>query len=134
MGQRAGMSPDRGDRGNLSALASPWIIRQPSRFRMEVKAPMPLYELVLRYEDREETRLTGRPLSIGETLQIGYDEWRVVLEREPSDVRVTAAFVCELTKVQRARAEKMRADDAERRERIDRLAVRQERIDRDLPS
>jgi len=99
---------------------------------MEVKATMPLYELVLRYEDREEMRLTERPASIGEVLQIGYDEWQVVLEREPSDVQATAAFLCELTKEQRARAEKMRAEDAERRERIDRRAERQKRIDRDL--
>ena len=94
---------------------------------------MALYELVLRYHDHEECRLTDRPPSIGETLQIGYEEWQVVLEREPSDVRATAAFLCELTAAQRARAEKMQADDAERRERMDRLAERQRRIDEDLP-
>ena len=93
---------------------------------------MPLYELVLSYQDREETLLTDRPLSIGETVLIGYDEWQVVLNREPTDVRATAAFFCELTRAQRARAEKMQADDAERRERLDRLERRRKRIDRDL--
>ena len=93
---------------------------------MEVKAPVPLYELVLRQDDREEVRLTDRPLSVGDTLQIENDEWNVVLEREPSDVRATAAFLCELAQAQRARAAKMQADDAERRERMERLRESQE--------
>ena len=93
---------------------------------------MPLYEIVLRFDDREETRLADRPRSVGETFQIGYDEWEVVLAREPSDVRATAAFLCELTTAQRARTEKMRVDDAERRERVHRLVPGQKPNDRDL--
>ena len=95
---------------------------------------MPLYELVLRYDDREELRLTDRPPSVGDTLLIGYDEWNVVLEHEPRDALARAAFLCELAQAQRARAEKLRADDAERRERVARVAQRPKRLGRNSPS
>ena len=95
---------------------------------------MPLYELVLRYDDREELRLTDRPHSVGDTLQIGYDEWNVVLEHEPRDALSAAAFLCELAQAQRARAEKLRADDAERRERAARVAQPRTQLGRNSPS
>lgn len=84
---------------------------------MEVDLPVPLYELVLRFDDREEIRFTDRPLSVGEILQMDYRDWQVVSKRAPSEVQARAAFPCELAEAQRARAEKLLADDAERRER-----------------
>ena len=89
---------------------------------------MPLYELVLCYPEREEVRLGERPLSVGQTFGINYDEWEVIWEREPADQRATACYLCVLTGEQRARAEKMREDDAAQRERIRLLEARRESL------
>ena len=87
-------------------------------------AAVSLYELVLRYPDREEVRLTDQPVAVGDTFEIDYEEWFVVEENEPENRRATARFLCERTKEQRALAAKMQADDAQRRVRIQRLEQR----------
>jgi len=60
---------------------------------MEVGA-MPLYEVVLLRDDDDETRLTDRDLTIGETLEIGEERW-IVAREEPAE-RGDAAmrYVC----------------------------------------
>ena len=79
---------------------------------------MPLYEIVLCFPDREEVRLTDSPVTVGERVSISGDEWSVVVEREPEDIRATARFLCELTKQQRERDRKVRDADAARRRRL----------------
>jgi hypothetical protein len=88
---------------------------------------MPFYEVVLRYPDRDELRLTDEPLVPGETVDIAGDRWSVVLERDPVDVRATARFLCELTVSQRERAKRMRAFNREIQERLAKLQGRMER-------
>lgn len=59
---------------------------------------MPLYELVLRFPDREETRFTDRPVTVGGAVSIGKSLWEVIAStdaRSPSSLPVEAAFVCE---------------------------------------
>jgi hypothetical protein len=81
---------------------------------------MPMYELVLRFPDgREEIRVTDGHVALGTILEIDYADWTVVLERDPEDIRAIARYLCELAKEQRSRAVKMRADDAERRQRLE---------------
>ena len=77
-----------------------------------------LYELVLRWPDSEEVRLTDQPLAVGDTFQIGYDEWVALAEAPAENPRATARLMCERAKAQRALAAKMQADDAARRRRI----------------
>ena len=38
---------------------------------------MAVYEVVLRFQDREEVRLTDRPLEVGTSVQIGGQLWIV---------------------------------------------------------
>ena len=38
---------------------------------------MAVYEVVLRFQDREEVRLTDRPLDVGGSVKIGGVEWLV---------------------------------------------------------
>jgi hypothetical protein len=55
---------------------------------------MPLYEVVLLWDDDDETRLTDRELTIGETLEIGAERW-IVEREEPAERReVAMRFVC----------------------------------------
>jgi hypothetical protein len=83
---------------------------------------MPLYELVLQFPDaREETRFTDRAVAVGDMLSIADQRWEVVastIARSPHEMRVTAAFLCELTREQRARAVEMRLEDDERHFRV----------------
>ena len=80
---------------------------------------VPLYELVLRYPDREEVRLTDQPLTVGETFQIDYEEWFVAEKDDrPENPRASARLICDLAVSQRAKAAKVQADDAERRRRM----------------
>lgn len=51
---------------------------------------MPLYELVLRYDDREEIRLTVAPFPAAKQ--------QVVSKRAPSGDQAKAAFLCELAR------------------------------------
>jgi len=79
---------------------------------------MPLYEVVLCFSDREEARLTDRPLSVGDTVSVAGYDWTVVLEREPAHVTATARLVCEWTQAQRNRAVDTRGEDAAMPERV----------------
>ena len=94
---------------------------------------MPFYEVLLRYEDRDELRMTDRPLVVGETLQIAGESWTVTLERDPADIAATAQFLCELTFSQRERARRAQAFDAEMHERLGRLQKRMEDTRRPRP-
>lgn len=54
---------------------------------------MAVYEVVLRFQDREEVRLTDRPLDVGNTLAIEGREW-FVESREAKRGRAAARFIC----------------------------------------
>jgi hypothetical protein len=56
---------------------------------------MPLYEIVLCYSHGDEVRLTDQPLAIGDTMQIDYVDWKVVLESPPAGATAAARYVCE---------------------------------------
>jgi hypothetical protein len=85
---------------------------------------MPLYELVLRYEDRDEIRLTDRPVSVGQSVEIAGESWTVTLERDPEDGGATAQFLCELTLSQRQRAKRLQTLNAEMEGRLVHLRQR----------
>jgi hypothetical protein len=54
---------------------------------------MAVYEVVLRFEDREEVRLTDRPLEVGSNVRITGGEWLVQsYEARPEDV--AARYIC----------------------------------------
>jgi hypothetical protein len=55
---------------------------------------MPLYEVLLRTEGREEIRLTDRAYTVGQTLMIGNRTW-VVSEVRPGTERSPRRFVAE---------------------------------------
>ena len=54
---------------------------------------MALYEVVLRFQDRDEVRLTDRPLEVGGTLEIVGSGWLVESE-EPHDGQGAVRFIC----------------------------------------
>ena len=54
---------------------------------------MALYEVVLRFRDREEVRLTDRPLEVGHTVRIEGAEW-LVERRHPRRGAKAARYVC----------------------------------------
>ena len=79
---------------------------------------MPLYEIVLRFPDREaEVRLTDRALVVGERIVIANRNWDVVLERKPANADAAAGFLCEPSRERRGRAIAARANDARLSER-----------------
>jgi len=51
---------------------------------------MAVYEVVLRFQDREEVRVTDQPLHVGNTFQIGGQRWLV----EAVDARRGRAVRC----------------------------------------
>jgi hypothetical protein len=53
---------------------------------------MAVYEVVLRFQDREEIRLTDRPLDVGDSVAIGGQRW-VVEGREAPRGRFVR-YVC----------------------------------------
>jgi hypothetical protein len=55
---------------------------------------MPLYEVVLRKDGREEVRLTDRRYEVGQTIEIGNQTWRVTGVRRGVG-RAAARFVAE---------------------------------------
>jgi hypothetical protein len=85
---------------------------------------MALYEVVFRYPDRDEVRLTDRPLPEGEAVEIGGTSWHVVLDREPADIRAAARYLCRLSEAQPERARGVRAADSARRVRLAGLEAR----------
>jgi hypothetical protein len=52
-----------------------------------------VYEVILRFEDREEVRLTDRPLEVGDNLRITGSEW-LVQRCEPRPERDGARYIC----------------------------------------
>ena len=56
---------------------------------------MAVYEVVLRFEDREEVRLTDRPLEVGSNVLITGSEWWVQ-RCEPRHERDGARYICVL--------------------------------------
>lgn len=82
---------------------------------------MALYEVVLRYSDRDEVRLTDRPLPEGEVVEIEGKTWHVALNREPAEIRATTRYLCQLTEEQRERARTMQESDGAMRVRLERL-------------
>lgn len=85
---------------------------------------MALYEVVFRYQDRDEVRLTDRPLPEGEVVEIGGTSWHVVLDREPADIRAAARYLCQLSEAQHERARGVRAGECARRVRLAGLEAR----------
>lgn len=85
---------------------------------------MALYEVVFRYPDRDEVRLTDRPLPEGEVVELGGTSWHVVLDREPADTRAAARYLCRLSEAQRERARGIWAGDSARRVRLAGLEAR----------
>jgi hypothetical protein len=57
---------------------------------------VPLYEVVLRFPDREEIRVTDRLLVVGTTIVIGAYEWLVEDEQPVTGAIAAARFVCTL--------------------------------------
>jgi len=80
---------------------------------------MPVYEIVLQFADREELRVTDRPVAMGDELEILGKSWTVVGEREPEENRASGRFVCEMTNAPRSQAIEMRIEDEELRHRLE---------------
>jgi hypothetical protein len=53
---------------------------------------MAVYEVVLRFQDREEVRLTDRPLEVGTTVQIGGQRW--VVEGRDAERGQSVRYLC----------------------------------------
>ena len=87
---------------------------------------MPIYEVVLRYPDRDELRFTDRRVPTDRLVEIAGETWSVTVEREPSDIAATR-FLCELATSQRGPAQQVQALDRDMRERRSDV---QDRIDR----
>jgi hypothetical protein len=56
---------------------------------------MAVYEVVLRFDDRDEVRLTDRPLEVGSNVRITGSEW-LVQQCEPRGERDGARYICVL--------------------------------------
>lgn len=54
---------------------------------------MALYEILLRYDDRDEVRLTDSPLEVGSTVEIAGSAWLVQSERARRGRR-SARYTC----------------------------------------
>ena len=54
---------------------------------------MAVYEVLLRYGDRDEVRLTDRPLEVGSHVQIAEADW-LVQSHEAKAGRRAARYVC----------------------------------------
>ena len=54
---------------------------------------MAVYEVVLRFDDRDEVRLTDRPLEVGQNVLITGNEW-LVQRCEPRAERDGARYIC----------------------------------------
>jgi hypothetical protein len=54
---------------------------------------MAVYEVVLRFHDRDEVRLTDRPLDVGTSLNIGGAEW-LVESQEAQRGAAAMRYVC----------------------------------------
>src|SRR3954468_24935582 len=81
---------------------------------------MAVYEVVLRFPDRDEFRLTDRPLKVGGTVAINGGDWLVESE-ESHNGHVAVRFVCvelqERSRELRARSSKLIGRLEELRER-----------------
>ena len=81
---------------------------------------MAVYEVVLRFPDREEVRLTDRPLGVGDTLEINGGDW-LVESQEQHDGPAALRFICvgprERSRELRARSSKLIGRLEELRER-----------------
>ena len=54
---------------------------------------MAAYEILLRYDDRDEVRLTDAPLEVGSTIEIGGSAWLVESERARRG-KTLARYIC----------------------------------------
>ena len=54
---------------------------------------MAVYEVVLRFQDREEVRLTDRPLDVGASMKIGGSEW-VVESHQAKNGNGAGRYIC----------------------------------------
>lgn len=54
---------------------------------------MPLYEIVLRYPDRDEIRLTDHDPRVDGHVRINGSAWTIVAEREGSSGRVARRYI-----------------------------------------
>jgi hypothetical protein len=60
-------------------------------------APIPLYEIELRYPDRDALVLSEIPLEPGKTVQLAGRTWYVFDALEPYPDRERVRFLCRLT-------------------------------------
>jgi hypothetical protein len=71
---------------------------------------MAVYEVVLRFPDRDEVRLTDRTIEVGGTLEIEGHGWLVQSEEQNYEGRAAARYICvELRK----RSRELRARSSE---------------------
>jgi hypothetical protein len=54
---------------------------------------MAVYEVILRFEDREEVRLTDRPLEVGSNVNITGSDWLVESYEAPPE-HAAARYIC----------------------------------------
>jgi hypothetical protein len=55
---------------------------------------MALYEILLRYDDRDEVRLSDSPLEVGSTVEIAGSAWLVQSKRARRGRRRSARYIC----------------------------------------
>jgi hypothetical protein len=68
-----------------------------------------VYEVVLRFPDREEVRLTDRPLEVGSELEIAGSQW-LVQSHEAREGRADTSYICVELR-ERARDPRARSSD-----------------------
>jgi hypothetical protein len=68
-----------------------------------------VYEVVLRFQDREEVRLTDRPLEVGGELELAGSRWLVQSE-EARNGRTDLSYICVELR-ERARDPRARSSD-----------------------
>jgi hypothetical protein len=54
---------------------------------------MAVYEVVLRFQDREEVRLTDRPLEVGSEFELAGSRW-LAQSQEARDGRADTSYIC----------------------------------------
>ena len=70
---------------------------------------MAVYDVVLRYQDREEVRLTDRPLEVGSELELAGSRW-LVQSQEARNGHADMSYICVEVR-ERARIPRARSSD-----------------------
>lgn len=56
---------------------------------------MPLYELVLKWDDEQEVRLTDKPLTVGKVLKLHGLDWKVTQEVPPTTSDIDRRYLAQ---------------------------------------